>query len=141
MGATDAIDARQRMLIFINIVITCIASSMLSTALTTALPPIMGELRLDAATGQWLTSGYSLAMGIMMSLTAFLITRFPTRRLYLTSLLLFIAGSLLCVVAPGFEIMMVGRVLQAVGGGSLTSMAQVIVLTIFPPEQRGAAMG
>ena len=135
------VDTRQRALIFINIVVTCIASSMLSTALTTALPPIMSELSLDASTGQWLTSGYSLAMGIMMPLTAFLITRFPTRRLYLTALGTFIAGSVLCVIAPGFEIMMVGRVAQALGGGALTSMAQVIILTIFPTEQRGQAMG
>lgn len=141
MASATAVEPRRRMLIFINIVITCIASSMLSTALTTALPPIMADLHLDAVTGQWLTSGYSLAMGIMMPLTAFLITRFPTRKLYLTALGVFIAGSLLCVVAPGFEIMMVGRVLQALGGGALTSMAQVIVLSIFPAEERGTAMG
>ncbi len=70
---------RKKMLIFLNIMITCIASSMLATALTTALPPIMEDFGISVSTGQWMTSGYSLAMGIMMPLTAFLITRFPTK--------------------------------------------------------------
>ena len=83
MNLTD----KKRTLIFTSIVISCIASSMLATALTTALPAIISDLDITITTGQWLTSGYSLAMGIMMPLTAFLITRFPTRNLYLTGLL------------------------------------------------------
>lgn len=85
---------RKRTMIFINIVITCIASSMLATALTTALPAIISDLEISVTAGQWLTSGYSLAMGIIMPLTAFLITRFPTKRLFLTGMLLFIVGFL-----------------------------------------------
>ena len=72
---------KKRTLIFINVLITCIASSMLATALTTALPAINADLNIDIITEQWLTSGYSLAMGIIMPLTAFLITRFKTRKL------------------------------------------------------------
>lgn len=132
---------QRRTLIFINILITCIASSMLATALTTALPPIMSDLSVSVNTGQWLTSGYSLAMGIMMPLTAFLITRFPTRRLYLGAILCFIAGLVICVIAPNFTVMMLGRVLQACGNGILTSMAQVILLTIYPVEKKGTIMG
>jgi EmrB/QacA subfamily drug resistance transporter len=114
---------------------------MLATALTTALPSMIRDFGITVATGQWLTSGYSLAMGIMMPLTAFLINRFPTRRLYLTAIVMFIAGLLLCVAAPSFPVLMCGRVLQACGNGVLTSMAQVIILTIYPAEKRGAAMG
>ena len=84
---------RKRTLIFINILISCIASSMLATALTTALPPIMADLDISVTTGQWLTSGYSLAMGIMMPLTAFLITRFPTKNLYLSGYRSFYRGT------------------------------------------------
>ena len=132
---------RKRTLIFINIVISCIATSMLATALTTALPAMMEDLDISVTTGQWLTSGYSLAMGIMMPLTAFLIRRFPTRKLYLSGLLLSILGLLLCVIAPNFPFMMAARILQASGNGILTAMAQVIILTIYPPEKRGTAMG
>lgn len=132
---------KKRTLIFINILISCIASSMLATALTTALPPIMEDLQISVTTGQWLTSGYSLAMGIMMPLTAFLITRFPTKNLYLAGMGLFIAGLAVCVIAPGFYVMMCGRILQACGNGILTSMAQVILLTIYPIEKKGTVMG
>lgn len=132
---------RKRTLIFINILISCIASSMLATALTTALPAVIGDLNITVNMGQWLTSGYSLAMGIMMPLTAFLITRFPTKKLYLAALLSFLAGLIICAEAPSFPIMMAGRVLQAGGNGIMTSMAQVILLTIYPPEKRGTIMG
>ena len=63
-----------------NLLVNCIASALLSTALTTALPPIIEDFGVSVSTGQWLTSGYSLAMGIMMPLTAFLITRFSTKK-------------------------------------------------------------
>lgn len=135
------ITPKRRTMIFINIIISCIATSMLATALTTALPSMMVDFGISAATGQWLTSGYSLAMGIMMPLTAFLINRFPTRRLYLTAIVGFIVGLLLSALAPSFPVLMCGRVLQACGNGALTSMAQVIILTIYPPEKRGTAMG
>ena len=138
---TSVLTDRKRTMIFINIVISCIATSMLSTALTTALPSIINDLDVSVATGQWLTSGYSLAMGIMMPLTAFLITRFPARRLYLSGLLIFILGLLLCAAAPSFPLMMAARILQACGNGILTSMAQVILLTIYPPQKRGSVMG
>lgn len=128
-------------LIFTNIIITCIASSMLATALTTALPSIITEFDVGLITGQWLTSGYSLAMGIIMPLTAYLISRFPTRRLYLSAIICFICGLILCVIAPNFPILMVGRILQACGNGILTSMSQVILLTIYPVDKRGSVMG
>lgn len=138
---TAVLPKKKRTLIFINLLISCIASSLLATALTTALPPIIEEINVNVTTGQWLTSGYSLAMGIMMPLTAFLITRFPTRKLYISSIALFIAGLVICVVSKSFAVMMIGRVLQACGNGILTSMAQVVLLTIYPPEQRGTVMG
>jgi EmrB/QacA subfamily drug resistance transporter len=114
---------------------------MLATALTTALPSMIKDFNVSVSTGQWLTSGYSLAMGITMPLTAFLINRFPTRKLYLTAIVVFIAGLVLCVLAPNFVVLMCGRVLQACGNGILTSMSQVIILSIFPPDKRGTAMG
>lgn len=138
---TAVLSKKKQTLIFINLLISCIASSLLATALTTALPPIMEEINVNVTTGQWLTSGYSLAMGIMMPLTAFLITRFPTKKLYIGSINMFIAGLVICVISKSFAVMMIGRVLQACGNGILTSMAQVVLLTIYPPEKRGTVMG
>ncbi len=130
-----------RRLIFINILISVIASSMLSTALVTALPAVIRDFQIPVTTGQWISSGYTLTMGIMMPLTAFLITRFSTRRLYIFAILLFIVGLVICMLSPNFPIMMVGRVCQASGNGILTAMAQVILLSIYPPERKGTVMG
>lgn len=135
------ISDKQRLLVFINLMITGIATSMLATAMTTALPPVVEYFGISMTTGQWMTSGYSLVMGIVMPLTAFLIKKIPTKRLYISSIICFIAGELVCILAPGFSIMMVGRVLQAIGNGILTSMGQVIILSIYPEEKKGAMMG
>ena len=132
---------KQRMRIFINLMITGVATSMLATAMTTALPPVVEYFEISMTTGQWMTSGYSLAMGIAMPLTAFLVKRIPTRKLYISAIICFIIGELACIVAPDFSIMMVGRVLQAIGNGVLTSMGQVIILSVYPTEKKGMMMG
>eukprot|EP00833_Pecoramyces_ruminatium_P012893 jgi/Orpsp1_1/1186925/evm.model.d7180000054146.1 len=135
------VSEKRRLLIFININITCIATFMLGTALTSALPPIMKELKITINTGQWLTSGLALFLAIMTPLTAYLIARFKTKRLYCTSMLFFIIGLTICAFSTEFWIMMLGRIIQGCGNGVLNSMAQVIILTIFPPEKRGTYMG
>jgi EmrB/QacA subfamily drug resistance transporter len=132
---------QKRTLLFINLIVSGIASSILSTAMTTALPQVISYFGVTTATGQWITSGYSLAMGMVMPLTAFLITKFPTKRLYLSGIGLFLAGLLLSIFASNFPLMMVGRIMQACGNGVLLSSAQVIILTIYPPEKKGTMMG
>lgn len=135
------ISEKQRLFIFINLMITGIATSMLATAMTTALPPVVEYFGVTMTTGQWMTSGYSLVMGIVMPLTAFLIKKIPTKKLYISSIICFIVGELVCIFATEFSIMMVGRVLQAIGNGILTSMGQVIILSIYPKEKKGTMMG
>ncbi len=134
-------NARKRTFIMLNLILTCIASSFLQTALTTALPPMIRDLQISVSEGQWLTSGYSLAMGIMMPLTAFLITRCPTKKLYESAIGIFLIGLVVCIFAANFPVMMIGRVLQACSNGITSSMAQVVLLTIYPPEKRGIVMG
>lgn len=141
MERVSRLSEKKRTLIFICVVINCIATSFLATALTTALPAIIKDLNITVVTGQWLTSGYSLVMAIMMPLTAFLITRFPTKKLFLSSLGIFILGLFLSIIANNFFVMMISRVLQACANGILSSMVQVILLTIYPVEKRGSVMG
>lgn len=141
MNQPSNLTNRKRTFIFINLILTCIALTMLSTALTTALPAIVADLQISVTTGQWLTSGYSLAMAIVMPLTAFLMNRVPTKKLYLSALVIALIGMVLCALAPNFPIMMMSRILQAIGNGILISMAQVILLTIYPMDRIGAIMG
>lgn len=135
------INDRKRTLIFINLLLTVIASSFLSTALSTALPPIINEFGISASQGQWVTSLYSLVMAIMMPLTAFLLTRYRTKVLYLAAITIQIFGIAICMAAPTFKILLVGRVLQASSNGICTSMAQVVLMSIYPPEKKGTIMG
>ena len=131
----------KRRYIFFNLVVSGIATSILSTAMTTALPSLVSYFGVSTSTGQWVTSGYSLAMGMVMPLTAFLITRFPTKKLYMAGIACFIVGILCSIFSGNFVVMMVGRILQACGNGVLMSAAQVIILTVYPPENRGTMMG
>ena len=135
------LDGRKRTLIFVCLIVSGIASSILSTAMTTALPNVVEYFRVSTSVGQWVTSGYSLAMGMIMPLTAYLITRFPTKRLYLTGIGCFMAGLVLSILAGNFGLMMAGRILQACGNGVLMSAAQVIILTVYPIEKKGTMMG
>ncbi|WP_163971165.1 MDR family MFS transporter [Oceanobacillus halotolerans] len=111
------------------------------TLLGTALPPIMHDLGLTENTVQWLQSIFMLVNGIMIPITAFLIGRFTTRRLFLTAMTTFAFGTLICAIAPSFGLLMVGRILQAAGAGIMMPLMQTILFLIFPIEKRGAAMG
>ena len=128
-------------IIFAVLLIGCMIGSFLQTALATALPVIMKDFQISAPVGQWLTSAYSLAMGIMVPATAFLIRRFPARNLFLIFMAIFTAGSSVSAAAFSFPVLMVGRILQALGCGVVLSLTQVVIVTIFPMEKRGAMMG
>lgn len=132
---------QKRKVIFSVVLISTIISSFLSTALNTALPQLMNDYQLSAATGQWVTSIYSLVMGIAVLATAYLVKKIPTKKLYLASLVIFAVGLLMDGLNMPFSIFMVGRILQAISNGVLLALTQVIVLTIFPVEKRGTYMG
>ncbi|MFC4403253.1 MDR family MFS transporter [Gracilibacillus xinjiangensis] len=111
------------------------------TLLGTALPHIMTDLEINEALAQWLQSIFLLVNGIMIPITAFLIGKFSTRALFLTAMGSFAAGTLVCAMAPGFYVLLVGRVLQAAGAGIMMPLMQTIMFLVFPIEKRGSAMG
>ena len=132
---------RKRTLIFLNLIITVLSSSLLATAMVVALPHIAADLNVSLALGQWVTSGFTLVSALIMPLSAYLIIRITTKRLYLASLAVIIVGLSICATAQTFPIMMGGRVLQAASGGIISAMAQVILLSIYPKEKLGSVMG
>lgn len=111
------------------------------TLINVALPQMMDRLHITATTGDWLTTAFMLVNGIVIPVTAFLMERFTTRQLYLTSMGLFTIGTLVCGVAPDFQVILVGRVIQAIGAGVLFPVITNVIFTLFPPERRGFAMG
>ncbi|MDR0519647.1 MAG: multidrug efflux MFS transporter [Clostridiales Family XIII bacterium] len=111
------------------------------TVMSPALPSVMRDFGITAADGQWLTSIFLLVNGLMVPITAWLIGRYTTRQLFITSMLCFLAGTAVCAVSPSFMILLGGRVLQAVSAGILMPFAIVILMLVFPKERRGFALG
>ncbi len=111
------------------------------TLVTPALPSIMTEMSVDAATAQWLTTGFTLVNAIMIPVTAYLTDKHSTRGLFIVSMLIFAAGSALAGWGPNFGVLLCGRLLQAAGAGILMPMVMTVIMLTFPPDKRGFASG
>ncbi|MFX3623144.1 MAG: DHA2 family efflux MFS transporter permease subunit [Ectobacillus sp.] len=112
-----------------------------NTLLNIALPSIMKDLEVEAATVQWLVTGFMLVNGIMIPTTAFLIQKYSVRHLFLVSMGLFTLGTILAGFAHAFPLLLIGRMTQAAGSAILMPLLMNVMLTSFPVEKRGAAMG
>ncbi len=112
-----------------------------ATLLTPALPTIMADLNISSTTVQWLTSGYALTEAVVIPLAAYLMGRFPTRKLFMGGMTLFALGSLVAAVSPFFGLLLVGRVMQACATGFVMPMVFSVILLVIPRERRGTAMG
>jgi len=123
------------------LIIAAFVAILAQTLLNVALPKMMEDLGIGANTIQWLSTGYLLVNGVLIPVSAYLIDRFTTRQLFMTSVGLFTVGTIICAVAPNFELLLTGRLIQAAGAGILMPLMSVIFLTIFPIEERGKAMG
>ncbi|WP_442862449.1 DHA2 family efflux MFS transporter permease subunit [Bacillus sp. USDA818B3_A] len=111
------------------------------TLLNVAIPHIMNDLGVSANTVQWLSTGYMLVNGILIPVTAYLIEKFGTRKLFISAISLFTIGSLVCSLSFNFTMLMVGRVIQASGAGIIMPLLMTVFFALFPPEKRGKAMG
>lgn len=111
------------------------------TALNMALTEIMSQYAIGASTAQWLTTGYLLTLAVLVPISALLMKWFSTRQLVIGGLVISLLGALLAAVSPNFPILLLGRVVQAVGTGILLPVMLSVVLLIFPIHRRGAIMG
>jgi DHA2 family lincomycin resistance protein-like MFS transporter len=111
------------------------------TFLNIALADLMDSFQVSETTIQWLATAYMLVIGILMPVSALLTGWFTTRQMFLGAMGLFLSGTVICAVAPGFGILLLGRVIQAAGAGLLMPTMMNTILYIYPPDRRGAAMG
>lgn len=112
-----------------------------NTLLNIALPSIMKDLKIEPSTVQWLATGFMLTNGILIPISAFLIQKFSVRRLFLTAMGLFAIGTILAGFAHAFPILLTGRMIQASGSAIMMPLLMNFMLTSFPIEKRGTAMG
>lgn len=111
------------------------------TALNMALGDLIQQFQVGSSTIQWLTTGYLLTLGILVPVSGLLLQWFSTRQLFFAALIFSIVGTLIAALAPTFNILMVARVIQAIGTGLLLPLMFNTILMIYPIHKRGAIMG
>lgn len=145
---TGAEDAPSSPRIPLRVILSVVAAGIMSfcgvvveTAMNITFPTLMKEFGIGTATVQWITSGYLLMLAVIMPTSSFLNRRVSLRRQFITASILFLLGTILCGTAPGFPMMLAGRLLQGVGTGIALPLMYNIVLTQVPAERRGTMMG
>lgn len=129
-------------LITLVILILASAVTLISQSIvTTSLPYYMEDFAISSATVQWTYSVFLLVLGVMIPPTAYITKRFKIKKILITSLILFIIGSLLCFLSTSFEMLIVGRILEAMGTGILMPIGQILIFRIMPEEKWGFFMG
>ncbi|MEU5692407.1 DHA2 family efflux MFS transporter permease subunit [Actinosynnema sp. NPDC020468] len=138
--APPALDRGDRAVIAVLLVATFVVI-LNETIMGVALPVLLSELNVTAPVGQWLTAGFLLTMAVVIPVTGYLIQQVPTRVLYGVAMSLFSAGTLVAALAPGFPVLLAGRVVQACGTAIMLPLLMTSVMTLVPPARRGAIMG
>ncbi|KNC18940.1 major facilitator transporter [Arthrobacter sp. RIT-PI-e] len=111
------------------------------TIMGVAIPRLSEDLGVSFSTGQWLTTAFLLTMAVIIPITGFLLQRFNTRPIFITAMTLFSIGTLIGALAPGFGMLVTGRVVQASGTAIMMPLLMTTVLTLVPPASRGKIMG
>lgn len=111
------------------------------TTMNVAIPFLIRDLGITAVAAQWLTTAFMLTMAVVIPVTGFLLQRFTTRQVFITAMSLFSAGTLVAFLAPGFEVLVAARVIQASGTAIMMPLLMTTIMTIVPPQNRGRMMG
>ena len=111
------------------------------TFLNVAFTPIMADFGVGVNTVQWLTTAYLLVAAVFVPVANVLYHRFSTRPLMVAVLAIMVLGSVVGALAPSFTVLLVGRLLQAIGTGLLTPIGMNVTLAVSPREKLGLNMG
>lgn len=111
------------------------------TIMNVALQRLMVDLRVDAPTVQWLSTGFMLTMAVVIPTTGFILQSLSTRAVFMLAMGLFAGGTALAAVAPGFEVLLLARIVQAGGTAIMLPLLMTTILTLVPLAKRGAVMG
>ncbi|WP_254778154.1 DHA2 family efflux MFS transporter permease subunit [Paenibacillus sp. cl141a] len=112
-----------------------------STVLNVALPKFLQEFHSTLSVVQWTFTGYTLALSAVIPLAGWMIDRFGARRVFLATIVLFTAGSVLCAMAQTIEQLIIFRIVQGLGGGMVTPIGMAVIYRLAPPNKIGAVMG
>ena len=130
-----------RWAISLSIILGSLTNSVMMGSVNVAVPAMMTHLRADVTQIQWVLSSFMIARTIVMPTLGWIGGRLGNRRLYLTSLSLYMIASMLCGLAWDLNSLIFFRVLQGLSAGYLFPLAMTILHEIYPPGKRGMAMG
>ena len=133
--------ARQNSLVLWILVISTMVMILNETVLSVALPIISQDFGVEATMVQWLTTGFLLVMAVVFPMTGYLLQRFSTRTMFVAALALFAIGTAAAGMAWTFPILLVARLVQAIGTAVIIPLLMTVTMTTVPPERRGATMG
>jgi EmrB/QacA subfamily drug resistance transporter len=122
------------------VVLGSIVSILDTTIVAVALATLGRDFHVSVTTIQWVTTGYLLALAVVIPVTGWAVDRFGAKLIWMTSLTLFIVGSSLCGMAWSATSLIVFRVLQGLGGGMLLPVGQSILARAAGPQRMGRVM-
>ncbi|WP_218915225.1 DHA2 family efflux MFS transporter permease subunit [Aeromicrobium massiliense] len=105
-----------------------------------ALPTLIQDLGISASTGQWLTTGYLLTLAVLIPATGFVMRKLHLRTIFLASMTLFTVGTAMAALAPGFGLLLAGRLVQAAGTAVFLPLLMTTVMRLVPEGRRGRFM-
>ncbi len=111
------------------------------TIANVSVPNIAGGLAVSPSQGTWVITSYSVAEAIIVPLTGWLAQRFGAVKVFVAGMIGFGVCSALCGLAPSLGFLVLFRVMQGLCGGPIMPMSQTLMMRVFPPAQRGQAMG
>lgn len=111
------------------------------TIMSVALPRLMAEFSVSAATAQWLSTGFMLTMAVVIPFTGWVMNRFTVRQVFVFAMSTFTIGTVVAGLAPLFSVLLAGRVVQAVGTAIMMPLLMTTVLNVVPVSRRGRVMG
>src|SRR5579883_1484408 len=138
---TTSTGDRYKWWVLATVVFGAFVSILDSTIVNTALPTIQAIFHADLHLASYVATGYILAAGVVVPLSAFLANRFGIKKIYLGSLAAFTIGSVLCGLAPTITWLIVFRIVQGAGGAALFPLSFSLLFSTFPQEERGKANG
>lgn len=111
------------------------------TIMGVAIPSLVSDLGITIAAAQWLTTAFMLTLAVIIPMTGYLLQRFTTRQMFTIAMSLFSFGTLIAATAPGFEVLLAGRIVQATGTAVMMPLLMTTIMTVVPANARGRFMG
>jgi EmrB/QacA subfamily drug resistance transporter len=139
-GKPEALD-RDTWIVAAVVLLGAIMSILDTTVINVAIDRLAIDFNASLTTIQWVVTGYTLALAAVIPLTGWAADRFGTKRIYLWSLVLFMAGSILSGLAWSAESLIAFRVLQGIGGGMIMPAVMTIMTKKAGPQRIGRVMG